>query len=72
MSNGNFHTRYVLRSTKMQYLVSRMKEPSTYAGLAALLAAFGLNIDAGILQAVVAILTGLAGLASVLIGEKSA
>lgn len=56
----------------MQYLVSRMKEPSTYAGLAALLAAFGLNIDAGVLQAVVAILTGLAGLASVLLGEKSA
>jgi hypothetical protein len=56
----------------MQYLISRMKEPSTYAGLAALLAAFGLQVDPGMLQAVVAVLTGLAGLASVLVGEKSA
>ena len=56
----------------MSYLVSRMKEPSTYAGLAALLAAFGLHVDPGIVQAVVAVLTGLAGLASVILGEKSA
>jgi hypothetical protein len=56
----------------MSYIINRLKEPSTYAGLAALLAAFGLNVEPGILQAVVAMATGLAGLASILLGEKSA
>lgn len=56
----------------MQYIVNRLKEPSTYAGLAAVLAAFGLNVDPGIMQAAIAVATGLAGLASVLIAEKQA
>ena len=56
----------------MQYILDRFKEPSTYAGLAALLAAFGLHVDEGVLQAVVAVATGLAGLASVLLAEKQA
>jgi hypothetical protein len=56
----------------MKYLINRLKEPSTYAGLAALLAAFGLHVEPGILQAIVAMATGLAGLASILVGEKSA
>jgi hypothetical protein len=55
----------------MQYLVARLKEPSTYAGLAALLAAFGVQIEPGTLQAVIAVLTGIAGLASVFVGEKT-
>jgi hypothetical protein len=56
----------------MQYLVARLKEPSTFAGLAALLAAFGVQVEPGILQAVIAVLTGIAGLASVFLGEKTA
>jgi hypothetical protein len=56
----------------MKYLINRLKEPSTYAGLAALLAAFGVSIDPGMLQAVVAVATAIAGLASILVGEKSA
>lgn len=56
----------------MQYIVNRLKEPSTYAGLAAVLAALGLHVDPGILQAAVAVATGLAGLASVLLAEKQA
>ena len=56
----------------MKYLINRLKEPSTYAGLAALLAAFGFHVEPGILQAVVAMATGLAGLASILVSEKSA
>jgi len=56
----------------MQYLIARMKEPSTYAGLGVLMASFGYHIEPGILQSVVALLTGIAGLVSVLIGEKTA
>jgi hypothetical protein len=55
----------------MQYLVARLKEPSTYAGLTALLAAFGVQIEPGTLQVVIAVLTGIAGLASVFVGEKT-
>ena len=56
----------------MDYIISRLKEPSTYAGLAALLAAFGVSIDPGMLQAVVAVATAIAGLASIFVAEKSA
>ena len=56
----------------MQYLIDRFKEPSTYAGLTALLAAFGVNLDPGLLQAVFAVATALAGLASVFVKEKQA
>ena len=56
----------------MQYIVNRLKEPSTYAGLAAILAAFGVSIDPGLLQAAVAVATALAGLASVFVAEKQA
>jgi hypothetical protein len=56
----------------MDYIISRLKEPSTYAGLAALLAAFGVSIDPGMLQAVVAVATAIAGLASIFVSEKQA
>lgn len=56
----------------MQYIVNRLKEPSTYAGLAALLGAFGVSIDPGMLQAVVAVATAIAGLASIFVSEKQA
>jgi ABC-type uncharacterized transport system involved in gliding motility auxiliary subunit len=56
----------------MEYIIARLKEPSTYAGLAALLAAFGVSIDPGMLQAVVAVATAIAGLASIFVAEKQA
>jgi hypothetical protein len=56
----------------MQYILDRLKEPSTYAGLTALLAAFGLQVDPGLLQAVFAVATAVAGLASIFVSEKQA
>jgi hypothetical protein len=56
----------------MQYIIDRFKEPSTYAGLTALLAAFGLQVDGQLLQAVFAVATALAGLASVFVKEQAA
>lgn len=55
----------------MQYILSRLKEPSTYAGLAAMMAAFGLHVDGQVLQAVFAVATALAGLASVFVKEQA-
>jgi hypothetical protein len=74
---GSCHIKHILirnnqGAKQMSYIINRLKEPSTYAGLAALLAAFGLNVEPGILQAIVAMATGLAGLASILVGEKAA
>ena len=54
----------------MRYIIDRLKEPSTYAGLAALAAAFGVNVDGEILQASFGVATAAATLASVLIKEK--
>ena len=69
----------------MQYIVNRLKEPSTYAGLAAILAAFGGSIDPGMLQAVVGLNleadllqaiavfgAAAAGLVGIVLDEKSA
>lgn len=53
----------------LQALLNRLKEPSTYAGLGALLALLGVNLPASTLQAIVATLTAVAGLAAILIPE---
>ena len=37
----------------LPYVLDRLKEPSTYAGLSALLVAFGVHIEPGMLQNVV-------------------
>lgn len=52
-------------------LIARLKEPSSWAAIAAGLAAFGFNIPSGLWQAVVGIGTGVAVFAGVLLGEKS-
>jgi hypothetical protein len=54
------------------FLVARLREPSTYAGLAALLAAAGLHPAPDVLAAAVNAAVALAGLAAVLIPEKRA
>jgi len=52
------------------FLVARLREPSTYAGLAALLAAGGLHPRPDVLSAAINAAVALAGLAAVLLPEK--
>jgi sulfite exporter TauE/SafE len=56
----------------MQYIVDRLKEPSSYAGLGALLALVGVNLDGQLLQAIAGVAAALAGLASIFIKEQGA
>ena len=56
----------------LAFLLARLKEPSTYAGAGALLAAAGIHVDQAVLQAVIQLLVSLAGLAAVLTPEKTA
>ena len=51
-------------------LVSRLKEPSSYAGIGMLLAALGLHVEDATLQAAIAALCGVAGLVAVLLPEQ--
>jgi hypothetical protein len=52
------------------FVLARLKEPSSYAGIGALLAAAGIHADDAVVQAVVQALVSLAGLAAVLMPEK--
>jgi hypothetical protein len=54
----------------MRYIVDRLKEPSSYAGLGALLMLVGINLDGQLLQAIAGVAAALAGLASIFIKEK--
>jgi hypothetical protein len=54
------------------FLLARLKEPSTYAGLGAILAAAGLHPRPDLLAAATNAAMALAGLAAVLIPEKGA
>lgn len=54
----------------MQYLVSRLKEPSTWAGLAALASAFGLTVSDDLTQAISALGVAIGGLLAVFLAEK--
>lgn len=54
----------------MDYLISRLREPSTYAGLAALLASLGVSVPAPWVQAVSAVGVALAGAAALFLPEK--
>jgi hypothetical protein len=51
-------------------LARRLKEPSTWAGFAVLLNVFGINLAPEILTPAIQGLTGFAGVAAVLMGEK--
>lgn len=51
-------------------LVARLKEPSSYAALAAVLAMVGVNIDAELWQYVVGAVSALAGIAGFFLAEK--
>ena len=54
------------------FLLARLREPSSYAGLGALLAAAGIHADQAIVQASIQVLVAVAGLIAVLMPEKSA
>lgn len=45
----------------LSYLVSRLKEPSSYAGLGGLLAMIGLHLDPGLVQSIAGVLAAIAG-----------
>lgn len=54
----------------MDYILSRIKEPSTYKGVLALLAAFGLHVDPSESAAVVSAILALIGVWEVFRREK--
>lgn len=54
----------------LAFLLARLREPSSYAGVGALFAAAGVHVDSTILQAAIQLLVSAAGLAAVLIPEK--
>lgn len=55
----------------IKIILARLKEPSTYAGIAALASVIGYNLDPGLLQNIAAIGTGLSGILAVFIKEGS-
>ncbi len=57
--------------TLLPFLLARLKEPSSYAGLATLAAAAGLNLSGVQLDAVTTSVVALAGLAAVFLPEKT-
>jgi len=50
-------------------LIQRLKEPSTYAAIAAALVALGLNIDDSIIQGVTQAGTGVSALVAIILKE---
>ncbi|AVO42721.1 hypothetical protein [Simplicispira suum] len=55
----------------MNYILKRMREPSTWSGIAAMVGAMGLGVPAGTLEAIGQIGIGLAGLAAIFMREKA-
>jgi hypothetical protein len=56
----------------MRFMLSRLKEPSTYAGLAAVLAGFGLlGLTEAEWNQLFGAVAALAGAAAILLGEQS-
>ncbi len=54
----------------MNSLLARMREPSTYAGLAVLLGLFGVQMAPETMTAVVQTVSGAAALAAIALGER--
>lgn len=53
----------------VNFIISRLKEPSTYAGLSGL--ALALGVSGELYSAIAAALAGVAGLVAVILSEKS-
>jgi hypothetical protein len=56
----------------ISWLGARLREPSTYAGLATLLGVIGMTIDPGLLKSLSMIGMGLGGIIAFLVPEQSA
>ena len=56
----------------MNYILWRLREPSTYAGLAAILAAFNVNVDPNLWGTIVQVCIGLAGVVAAVTPDRSA
>jgi hypothetical protein len=60
-----------MHSMMMTWVIDRLKEPSTYSGLAVILAAdFNLHFTPDFQSAAVGVLVNLAGLASIVVAER--
>jgi hypothetical protein len=55
----------------MKTILTRLQEPSTYAGLSALLALAGLNIPDAKYQSITHAIAAIAGAIAMFVGEKS-
>jgi len=55
----------------MSYFINRLREPSTWSGIAAMVGVLGLGVPAGTIEAVSQVGIGIAGLAAILMREKS-
>lgn len=54
----------------MNYIINRLKEPSTWGGLGMLAVSLGLGLPPGTIEAVTQIGVGVAGLAAIFLREK--
>ena len=54
----------------MQAIISRFKEPSSYAALTGVLAFVGINVDPGLMQQISTALAAIAGIAGFFLKEK--
>tara|TARA_R110000751_G_scaffold214311_2_gene317797 strand:- start:131 stop:328 length:198 start_codon:yes stop_codon:yes gene_type:complete len=60
----------LLKMAIIQMLLRRLKEPSTLAGLAGLLAAVGISIPGEMVTQITVIIGGVAGIASMVMREQ--
>lgn len=56
----------------MSFILERIREPSTWSGIAAFAMALGLGVPPGTVEAVTQVGMGLAGLVAVFLREKGA
>lgn len=54
----------------MQFLIGRLKEPSSWAAIAAIIAGFGLQLDGELMAHISTVGVAVAGLAGFLLSEK--
>jgi len=55
----------------IQMILSRLKEPSTFAGLGGVLAAIGISLPGEAVTSIIVIIGGVAGLVSMFMKEQS-
>lgn len=58
-------------TSALRNIALRFKEPSSWAGLAGLVALLGISVDPGLMQSAAMVGAGLAGIAAILIPEDT-